>query len=325
MGGHDGHHHHAGVARGKLRLAFFLTILIVAAELAGGAIGGSLALFSDAGHVVTDIFALGLAWFAAAQAERPADAHRTFGYHRIGILAALTNAVLLMAIAVVICFEAYRRFFSPTPVQPLVMFAAAGVGVVINLAIALVLRDQRDQRGNLNVRSAALHVLGDLGASAGVIVAGLIILLTGFTPADPAISVGIALLIAISATRIMRETVNILLEATPRGMPMSALVHDMLRVPGIRAVHDLHVWSISSGMRALSCHAIIDDLPPSASAPILDNLTEMLARRYHIDHATVQFESTQHGSHLGHCACQSDALYCDLGNCQSNGEVSDGS
>jgi cobalt-zinc-cadmium efflux system protein len=311
---HHNHWHGPGQARGRLRLAFLLTILILAAELAGGVVGGSLALLSDAGHAITDIFSLGLAWFAAVQAERPANARRTYGYHRIGILAALANAVTLFVIAIAICFEAYRRFIHPLPVQPVAMFAAAGVGVLINLSIAFMLR--RDGGENLNIRSATLHVLGDLGGSAGVILAGLIIFFTGFTIVDPVISVLIALLIAFGASRIIRETVNILLEATPRGIPMSMLVRDILRVPGIHDVHDLHVWSISSGVHALSCHAVIDDLPPSASAPILDRLTEMLERRYRINHATVQFESTLHGSHLGHCACQSDALYCDLQDCQ---------
>jgi cobalt-zinc-cadmium efflux system protein len=314
MDTHANHQHRAHLAYSQLRLAFFLTILILVAEVAGGAIGGSLALLSDAGHAITDIFTLGLAWFAAAQAERPANASRTFGYHRIGILAALLNALLLILIAIAICFEAYRRFLHPSPVQPLAMFAAAGVGVLVNLYIAFALHGAGEQ--NLNLRSAALHVLGDLAGSAGVILAGLIILFTGITAADPAISVLIALLIAFGAVRIIRETLNILLEATPRGIPMSALVRDMLRVPGIRDVHDLHVWSISSGMHALSCHAVIDDLPPSASAPILDRLTEMLEQRYHINHATIQFESTLHSSHLGHCACQSDALYCALQDCQ---------
>src|SRR5712692_2987685 len=236
--GHD-HNHIHGMAKQTLRIAFFLTIIILVAELVGGLIANSLALLSDAGHVVTDIFALGLAWFATVQAERPANARKTFGYHRVGILAALVNAVTLIVIAIAITWEAIRRFQHPEPVQPLVMFLSAGIGIAVNLYIGFGLQKEGD---NLNVRAAALHVFGDVGASVAVIVAGVVILLTGWTPADPVLSVGIAGLIAVGAWRILRETTDILLEGTPKGISMPALVDDMKRVPGIQDVHDLHVW-----------------------------------------------------------------------------------
>jgi cobalt-zinc-cadmium efflux system protein len=307
------HDHAATLVQGRLRLAFLCTCLILAVEVAGGLVANSLALLSDAGHVVTDLFALGLAWFASVQAARPANAHNTFGYHRVGILAALTNAVTLIAIAIFILVEAASRLLHPEPVQPVAMFLAAGVGIGVNLAIALGLRGTDHE--NLNVRSALLHVLGDVGASVGVIIAGIIMLLTGWTLADPLLSVGIAALISVSAFRVVRETLSILLEATPPGLAVERLVHDLCQITGVRNVHDLHVWSISSGRRALSCHAVIDDLPPSGSAPILDRISEMLLKKYQIEHATVQFESTAHTSHQGHCACTSDALYCDLNHC----------
>ena len=173
---HSGHNHTHGLARNSLRLAFFLTLLILIAEVVGGLLANSLALLSDAGHVVTDIFALGLAWFATVQAERPPNARKTFGYHRVGILAAMVNAVTLIVIAFAILLEAVQRFQHPEKVQPQIMFLAAGVGIVINLIIGFGLFKEAD---NLNVRAAMLHVFGDVGASVGVIVAGLIILFTG--------------------------------------------------------------------------------------------------------------------------------------------------
>src|SRR5438132_8448448 len=175
--GHQ-HNHTHGMAKQTLRLAFFLTIIILVAELVGGFMGNSLALLSDAGHVVTDIFALGLAWFATVQAERPANARKTFGYHRVGILAALVNAVTLIVIALVISWEAVQRLQHPEPVQPLIMFLSAGVGIVVNLFIGFGLQKEEH---NLNMRAAALHVFSDVGASLGVIIAGIFILFTHWT------------------------------------------------------------------------------------------------------------------------------------------------
>jgi cobalt-zinc-cadmium efflux system protein len=303
--GHAGHDHTHGMARQTLRLAFFLTMLILAAELVGGFAANSLALLSDAGHVLTDIFALGLAWFATAQAERPANASKTFGYHRVGILAALVNAVTLIVIALVILWEAAQRFQHPEPVQPLVMFLAAGIGIAINLYIGFGLQKEGD---NLNVRAAALHAFGDVGASVAVIVAGVVILLSGWYPADPILSVGIAGLIALGAWRILRETTDILLEAVPKDINLSELVRDMMRVEGVQDVHDLHVWCITSGMYALSCHASIADLPPSESACILRTLETMLNERYRIGHTAIQFESHAHQETY----CPVDSLYCQM-------------
>lgn len=304
-GAHAEHDHTHGMAKQTLRLAFFLTMIILAAELVGGFLANSLALLSDAGHVLTDIFALGLAWFATAQAERPANASKTFGYHRVGILAALVNAVTLIVIALVILWEAVGRFQHPEPVQPLVMFLSAGIGIGVNLFIGFGLRSEGD---NLNVRAAALHVFGDVGASVAVVVAGVVILLSGWYPADPILSVGIAGLIAVGAWRILRETADILLEAVPRGINLSELVRDMMRVPGIQDVHDLHVWCISSGMYALSCHASIADLPPSQSASILQSLEIMLGEQYRIGHTAIQFECHAHED----AYCSVDGLYCSL-------------
>jgi cobalt-zinc-cadmium efflux system protein len=302
--GHN-HNHTHGMAKQTLRLAFFLTIIILAAELVGGILANSLALLSDAGHVVTDIFALGLAWFAAVQADRPANARNTFGYHRVGILAALLNAVTLIIIAAAISWEAFQRFQHPEPVQPLIMFLSASIGIIVNLFIGFGLQKEGH---NLNVRAATLHVFGDVIASVGVIVAGIIILLTGWTLADPLLSVGIAVLIALGAWSILRETTDILLEAVPRDISLAHLVTDMKHVEGVKDVHDLHVWCIASGMYALSCHTLINDLPPSGSSPILQSLTTMLSEKYHIGHATIQFEcSDQEGA-----CCETNGLYCRM-------------
>ncbi len=315
---HSHSHNHAhGMAKRTLRLAFFLTMIILVAELTGGLFANSLALLSDAGHVVTDIFALGLAWFATAQAERPANARKTFGYHRVGILAALINAITLILIAIAIIWEAVLRFQHPESIQPLVMFVSAGIGIAVNLFIGFGLHKESD---NLNVRAATLHVFGDVGASVGVIVAALIILLTGWTIADPILSVGIAVLIAIGAWRILRETANILLESVPAAISLPALVRDMRAIKGVRDVHDLHVWSITSEMYALSCHALIYDVPTSKSSTMLQSLNTMLADKYHIGHTTIQFECDDH---KGSC-CDMRGLYCSMedsvGKC--NGQTS---
>lgn len=300
-----GHDHTHNMAKETLRLAFFLSLLIIAAEVTGGLLAHSLALLSDAGHALTDIFALGLAWFATAQAERPANARKTFGYHRVGILAALINALTLLLVTGWILYEAMQRLQHPEPIQPLFMFASAAVGIAVNLFIGFGLNKEKE---NLNTRAAALHVFGDVGASVGVIVAGVVILLTGWTPMDPLLSLGIAVLIAIGAWRIVRETTDILLEATPKGLNLSMLVDDLKQVPQVSGVHDLHVWSITSGIYALSAHVQTDDLPLRECAPILFQIEHLLLEKYHIGHSTLQFECE---AHAGRCSEQ-DGLYCQM-------------
>ncbi len=304
---HVGHHHdHThGMAKRTLRIAFFLTIIILCAGLIGGLFAHSLALLSDAGHTLTDLFALGLAWFAAGQAERPPNESKTFGYHRVGILAALLNAASLLVIAAVIIWEAVQRVQHAEPVNPYIMFGSAGLAIIINLIIGFGLRKEDD---NLNVRAAALHVFGDVGASVAVIVAGLIILATGWTIVDPLLSVGIAVLVAVGAWKIMRETIDILLEAAPRNVNVTNLVSDLKAVPGVQDVHDLHVWCIASGMSALSCHVLIEDLPPSDSSRILQALNHVLRDSYSIEHSTIQFECSQ----ASNACCGEENLYCRL-------------
>lgn len=307
---HDHHDHLAHLTRNRLRLAFVLTFFILAAEVAGGLFGNSLALFSDAGHVVTDLFALGLAWFAGAQAERPANKRNTFGYHRVGILAALTNAVTLIVIAIWITYEAIGRLMRPEPVHPLVMFASAGVGIVVNLVIVLWLGGEGHD--NLNVRGAWLHAMGDVGASVGVVIAGVIILLTGWTLADPLLSVGIAVLIAISAVRLVRETIAILMESAPSNVPVDKVANDILGMKGVSNVHDLHVWNITSSVCALSCHVVVNerDSAVNEKPPMLDRISRMLLDKYHIHHTTIQIETRRNSVHRAQPTCS-----CDLPNC----------
>ncbi len=292
------HHHTHHAAGAGFRAAFFLTAIVLLVELTCGLLSHSLALLSDAGHVLTDIVALALAWFATAQAGRPADARRTYGYHRTGILAALANAVTLIAIVAAIGYEAIKRFQHPEPVAAGVMLPAAAVGIVVNLYIAS--RLQGESRDNVNVRAALLHVLGDAGASAGVIVAALVIAFTGWSYADPAISLLIAVLIAQSAWGVLRETLAILMEAAPAGLDTRQLARDMAGVAGVAEVHDLHVWSIAGGMQALSAHMLVrDNCLLSNCDDLLDQVNGLLADRYRITHSTIQFEFDCCGRHEG--------------------------
>ncbi|WP_081841513.1 cation diffusion facilitator family transporter [Alicyclobacillus macrosporangiidus] len=273
-----------------MRRAFWLTAIILVAELAGGWLSHSLALLSDAGHVLTDIAAIGLAWYALNQAQRPANARMTFGYHRSGILAALINAVTLWGVAVVILLEAYQRLLQPQPIIGGWLFASAAVGLALNLYLAWEMRDDHQ----LNVRSAVLHMIGDAAASAAVIVGGAVMAMTGWYVIDPLLSAAIALLIAFGAWRIVRQTVNILMEGIPHGIELERVVQEMLAVDGVRSVHDVHIWSITSGRNALSCHVVMDgDLTIRESQAILRDMEHRL-EHLGIGHVTIQTEDDAH-------------------------------
>jgi cobalt-zinc-cadmium efflux system protein len=300
--GAGAHNHTHGMTRARLRTAFLLTGIILLVELVGGLLSHSLALLADAGHVFTDILALGLAWFAAVRAERPADARNTYGQHRIGILAALANAVTLILIVIWIAWEAVQRLREPEAVAPWIMLAAAAVGVAVNLYIVLGLRSAGGE--NLNVRGAMLHALGDIGASVGVIVGALVILLTGWQYADPIISLGIAALVAKSAWNLLGEAIDILMESSPRDLNVAQLARDVVRVPGVNDVHDLHVWSIAGGMRVLTAHVqVAGDRRLSDYDALLDEIHCLLCERYRISHTTIQVEQA---------GCASNDLYCCL-------------
>jgi cobalt-zinc-cadmium efflux system protein len=300
-----GHHHHAHSLTGrKLAIACLLSCGILAVLAVGGWLAHSLALIADAGHVLTDIAALGLSWYATRQAGKPADATRTFGYHRTGILAALLNAVSLILIACWIGFEAYQRLVATGPALPVdstIMMGVAAIGLVLNLAIGLGLKDESDS--NLNVRSAFLHVMGDAAASAGVIVGALVIRLTGWQAIDPLLSLGIAIFIAFGAWSVLDECMHILMESVPRDLDLEKLVTDLRAIDGVQGVHDLHVWSLAQGMTSLSCHLLIQEAYIPSSISIVSTCNQLLADRYDIAHTTIQAEAEH---------CSPDSPHCNL-------------
>src|SRR6202521_3392891 len=282
-----------------LKVALALTCAVLVVELAGGLISHSLALLSDAGHVLTDVFALGLAWFAVAQSNRPADARRSYGYHRVSILAALVNSVTLIVIVLVIGYEAIRRLGHPEPVQGGVVIVAALLGIAINVFVAFGLRGEAR---SLNVRAALLHVIGDIGASVGVVLAGTVILLTGWLYIDPLLSLGIAVLIAFGAWRIVRETVNLLLEGTPPEINLAAVTSAIDGTKLISSMHDLHVWALSSEEMALSVHVVVEDCPLGEAEHVVRDLERRLCDRFDIGHTTIQVESCHPCGEIHHGA-----------------------
>jgi cobalt-zinc-cadmium efflux system protein len=282
-----------------LKMALALTCLVLVVELAGGLVSHSLALLSDAGHVLTDVGALGLAWFAVEQAKRPADQRRSYGYQRVGILAALVNAVVLIGIVVVIAIEAARRLANPEPVQGGIVIVTALVGIAIN---AFVIFSLRGDTHSLNMRAAFIHVVGDLGASAGVVVAGAVILLTGWLYIDPLLSLAIAVLISFGAWRIVRETVNLLLEGTPREINLAAVTSEITNTERITSMHDLHVWALSSEETALSVHVVIDDCALGDAEHVVRDLEGRLCGNFAIGHTTIQVESCHPCGEIHHGA-----------------------
>src|SRR6202521_2378391 len=282
-----------------LKVALALTCVVLAVELAGGLVSHSLALLSDAGHVLTDVFALGLAWFAVEQAKRPADQRRSYGYHRVSILAALVNAVTLLVIVIAIAYEAVRRIANPEPVQGAVVIVSALVAIAVNSYIAFGLRGDTK---SLNLRAAMLHIVGDIAASIGVVVAGAVILLTGWLYIDPLLSLAIVVLIAFGAWRLVRETVNLLLEGTPNHINLGAVTSEIMDTGRVTGMHDLHVWALSSDEMALSCHVVVGDLPLAEAEHVVRDLEKRLCARFDIGHTTIQVESCHPCGEIHHGA-----------------------
>ena len=281
------HHHHGGTGQ-VLRWSMVATVVFVAVEAVAGIRAHSLALLSDAGHNITDALALLLAWFAFYLQAKPADEIKTYGYHRAGVLAAFVNALTLVLLSAWIFYESAMRLRHPQEVHEGIMMAVAALGVTMNGGIMLALR--RASHHDLNVRSAFVHMLGDALGSLAIIAGAVVIRYTGWGQVDPALSILIGLLIVWTAWDIIRESLNILLEGLPRGIRLPDVMAAMCRIDGVLDVHDLHIWSLGSSAHALSCHVLIDDVPPSASDAILRRLNGMLAERFHISHTTVQFE-----------------------------------
>ena len=291
-GAHDHAHGHAAIdldrtgVKRALKLVLALTSAFLVAEVVGGLISGSLALLADAGHMLSDTLSLGVALFAAWLAGRPGGPSRTFGYRRAEILAALFNGVTLVAISIWIFIEAGIRFGDPPEVEAGLMLAIAVAGMAVNVVAARILYAHAGE--SLNVSAAMRHVIADLLGSAGVVVAALIILATGWEYADPIVSVAIGLLIVISSWTILRDSVQILLEGSPPGTDVEQVGRAMAALPGVRQVHDLHVWTITSGFPALAAHVLVDrDTDCHATRRELE---AMLQERFGLDHTTLQVD-----------------------------------
>lgn len=298
-------HHHAPLdrptARRKLVIATVATGLFVVFELAVGLYANALALVGDALHNVTDLIALLLALFAITVETRPPTPEKTFGYQRAGILAAFVNAAVLVAFTIYIFIEAFERLRRPEPVNSFWMIVASVIGIGINAAITLWLREEG--RADINVRSAVLHMFGDTLSSAGIIVAAILIRVTGRTIFDPLVSVVIGLLILWSSWGILKESINLLLEGTPSGIDPEAVARDLAAQEEIFDVHHVHIWALAPSKPALSCHVQLDDISLSASTAVLLAARRMLSERYGIVHTTIQFE---------HAGCSEDDPFCLL-------------
>ncbi len=299
--GHDGHDHHGhdhalaegsrqAPAGGKrdLLIALSITVLMMVAEVIGGLLSNSLALLSDAGHMLTDNLALLLSFFAMKFATLPATERKTWGFYRLEILAALLNGIVLVLLSLYIMYEAYLRMLHPQPVQGTLMLVIAVIGLVANIVGAFVLIRHRDT--NLNIRGAFLHIVGDALSSVGVIIGGIIILYTGWYLIDPILSMMISLVIIYGSWALVKESVNILLEAVPGHIDIDTIAAEMAKIRGVREAYHIHAWTITSGVYAMSAHVLIDDQPVSGSRNIIDEIKEMLSEKFNVLHSTIQLE-----------------------------------
>ena len=282
------HEHYAGVGPRPLIITLSIVAGVMIAEVIGGLLSNSLALVGDAGHMLVDGLALTLSLFAMYLARRPSTLSRTYGYHRVEIMAALANGTVLVLVAAYIFFEAYQRFREPAEVEAPLMLAVAAVGLVANLAGIMLLK--KGSHASLNVKGAFWHVISDTISSVGVIIAGLIIAFTGWPYADPVVAMIIGVIILVGALRLVRDSVDILMEAVPKHIQIENVVEEIQRVRGVEEIHDIHVWTITSGIVALSAHLMIQDQMVSLSNDVRDNVNRMLGERYGITHTTLQLE-----------------------------------
>ena len=272
----------------RLKIGIILNLVFALAEFIAGLAAGSLALVGDAWHNFGDVIALALSWVALRQAERPATGRKTFGYHRASILAALGNGLALIGITLWLFYEAIQRLRQPELPEAAVMMAVAGAGFLMNLAVAVSLkRSTRD----ISVRSAYLHLMSDAFVSLGVVAAGGVILLTGWSLIDPLLSLVIGVLILVGSWDIVMEALNVLMEGVPRGIHVDRVLDAIRSLPEVKDTHDLHVWSLSSHVYALSCHIQVADLPVSEGTQLLDRISRMLKERFGIAHTTIQLEA----------------------------------
>jgi len=304
MHNHHGEAEHSALtSSSRLKIALVIVSVIMVAEVIGGILSNSLALLGDAGHMLVDALALGLSLFAITIAQRPATLSKTFGYHRVEIMAALANGTILALVSIYIFYEAYQRFLEPPAVHAPLMLVIASIGLVANLIGLLLLR--RASHENLNVKAAFWHILGDTISSVGVIVAGIVISVTGWGIIDPLIAVFIGCIILWGAVRLVKESVDILLEAVPRHLDTEEVIETMKKVPGVEEVHDIHLWTITSGIYALSAHLLIEDQQVSMSGQIVDRVNRDLSHHFGITHTTLQLECEA-------CETCPDGIICEI-------------
>jgi len=284
----------------RLAISLVVTLVFVFIEIAAGIFSNSLALLTDAAHNFTDVLALALSWWALRLTSQPPNQKKTYGYHRAGILAALANSTTLVVIALGIFYEAYHRFISPPEIQADVLIGVGVVAVLVNVVTALLVR--RGAEHDLNIRSAFLHLMGDVLSTVGAVIAGVIIRYTDWNWLDPLVSVLIGLLILWSAWTIVRESIDILMESTPTDIDMDAMLRDISSVEGVRSVHDVHVWSITRNMRTLSAHLVTDNMAISKGASIQTKVNDVLFHRYNVNHATLQLECSDCMPNMRYCA-----------------------
>jgi cobalt-zinc-cadmium efflux system protein len=285
----------------RLALSLVLTFGFVILEALAGFISNSLALLTDAAHNFTDVIALGLSWYALRISSQPAHAGKTYGYHRVGILVALVNSTTLILIALGIFYEAWQRFLAPPVVDAPILIGVGIVAFIINAVTAWLVHKGSDH--DLNLRSAFVHLMGDVLSTIGAVIAGVVIFFTQWNWLDPLVSALIGALILWNAWGILRQTIHILLESTPANIDMQNMVDDLLTVEGVRGVHDLHVWSINENLRVFSAHVMTADIQVSVGADIQRGVNEILFHKYNIQHATLQLECV---------GCDSSRLYCDI-------------
>ena len=288
MTNHSEAGHGTAMGRNRLKIVLAIVATIMVAEVIGGILSNSLALLGDAGHMLVDALALGLSLFAITIAVRPATESKTYGYHRVEIMAALANGILLALVSIYIFYEAYQRFLEPPVVHAPLMLLVASIGLVANLIGILLLRGV--SHSNLNIKAAFWHILGDTISSVGVIVGGVIIWVTGWGIVDPIIAVFIGCIILWGAVRLVREAADILLEAVPKHISVDKVIKILKSVPGVDEVHDIHIWTITSGIHALSAHLLIEDQSVSSSADIVETVNRDLRRHFNIAHTTFQLE-----------------------------------
>jgi len=292
---HDhGHDHALGLHQvpegGKkdLLIALSITVLMMVVEVIGGLLSNSLALLSDAGHMLTDNLALLLSFFALKFAAMPATERKTFGFYRLEILAALLNGIVLVLLSLYIMYQAYQRMIHPQPVAGMLMLVVALIGLAANVIGALFLF--KHSHANLNIRGAYLHIVGDALSSIGVVIGGIIILYTGWYLIDPILSIMISLVIIYGSWSLVRESVNILLESVPSHINIETVALELAKVKGVREAYHIHVWTITSGVYALSAHVLIDDQPVSGCRDIVEEIKDLLSDKFNVLHSTIQLE-----------------------------------